>query len=726
MKSSLAITGTVLAVLAVIGMTLLVPQLTFSSAGFLIGMLAALLPLIIHLINRKQARIHKFAAMDFLFKVDRRIARNLKFRHLILLLVRTVLIACIPLALSKPLYQGALSDEGPLAAVLLVDNGSGMGFKAKGKTLFQRARDRAREVLESLNQSSPAALHLAVELRPFRPSLRLSFNRGALRADLARSTLSFKPSALPDAVGRAVTAIARSRQKVRRLYIFTDMAQASWEGVKKALKAAPPGLEVRLIDVAKGLDLANHAVMKVAVEQVEEGGEEYRVRAVLANYGPRPLRKLGVSLEIEGQAAVRGFVDLPAQGRITKDFFVKLESRRPARGRISLEPDNLAGDDVFHFVLLPATRPRVLLINGDPNPVPHLGEVFYLERALDPKRSRLAGVRVDIMSARKLKPSAFEGYAAVFLCNVRQLPAGRLAELHEFVRRGNGLIITAGDNVTPAYYNRAFSGLLPRKLRSLHVDISSKPGHRGLSIAPPARNHPVTAIFSAQSEEGLTAASVWKYFLLQPDISRKLSTILTLENGAPLLLERQVGTGRVLLLTTTVDRAWTDLPIQTAFLPLVHRLINHSVFSLPRHRSQSLQVGEAFRMDLPEGRGLSFRIRKPDGIVFRFDSKDLTGSKALIYGDTDLPGTYSLFREQSGLKAERAHGLFSVNLSRRISDRRRLDIRELNRRAAVNQAPGKGRPAFIKASFKRVALWPFLSIALLLFMLFEALLTRRS
>ena len=45
--------------------------------------------------------------------------------------------------------------------------------------------------------------------------------------------------------------------------------------------------------------------------------------------------------------------------------------------------------------------------------------------------------------------------------------------------------------------------------------------------------------------------------------------VLRYENGAPALVEAEVGRGRVLLLTTTVDREWTDLPIRPGFLPLV-------------------------------------------------------------------------------------------------------------------------------------------------------------
>ena len=70
--------------------------------------------------------------------------------------------------------------------------------------------------------------------------------------------------------------------------------------------------------------------------------------------------------------------------------------------------------------------------------------------------------------------------------------------------------------------------------------------------------------------EGLTAARFFQYLLLEPSAENPgRSVILRYESGAPALVEAEVGRGRVLLLTTTVDREWTDLPIRPGFLPLI-------------------------------------------------------------------------------------------------------------------------------------------------------------
>src|SRR4029079_4524090 len=88
-------------------------------------------------------------------------------------------------------------------------------------------------------------------------------------------------------------------------------------------------------------------------------------------------------------------------------------------------------------------------------------------------------------------------------------------------------------------------------------------------LAPIDRRHPLLAAFPAKGE-GLASARLFQFMLLgpMPDAPGR-RVVLRYESGAPALVEAEVGRGRVLLLTTTIDREWTDLPIRPGFLPLV-------------------------------------------------------------------------------------------------------------------------------------------------------------
>jgi hypothetical protein len=48
--------------------------------------------------------------------------------------------------------------------------------------------------------------------------------------------------------------------------------------------------------------------------------------------------------------------------------------------------------------------------------------------------------------------------------------------------------------------------------------------------------------------------------------------LLSYADGTPALLERRIGSGRVLLWTSTLDLGWTNFPLQSVYMPLMQRI----------------------------------------------------------------------------------------------------------------------------------------------------------
>ena len=70
----------------------------------------------------------------------------------------------------------------------------------------------------------------------------------------------------------------------------------------------------------------------------------------------------------------------------------------------------------------------------------------------------------------------------------------------------------------------------------------------------------------------------------------------------PLLLEKKVGKGRVLLLLGTIDHAWGNLPLQSIFMPVIQRIVTYlgGASSLGGMRKMAM-IGEQVEIELPEG-----------------------------------------------------------------------------------------------------------------------------
>ena len=153
-----------------------------------------------------------------------------------------------------------------------------------------------------------------------------------------------------------------------------------------------------------------------------------------------------------------------------------------------------------------------------------------------------------------------------------------MAALTRYVEAGGGLFISVGDKVDADAWNQATKAVLPQPL-GLKRSAAAPPGARpegetvdlrpAERLAPIDRRHPLLAAFPAKGE-GLASARFFQFMLLAPSPTRPAGGSCSATRAArPPWSKRRLGRGRVLLLTTTVDREWTDLPIRPGFLPLV-------------------------------------------------------------------------------------------------------------------------------------------------------------
>jgi hypothetical protein len=720
-------------------------------------LLAAAIPLAIHLVGRSRARVVAFAAIDFVIRSNRRVARRLRLRRILLLCVRAMAAAAVAMVLAKP-YVEAQTDlpasiGHPQSVVLVLDNSASMGYRLKGERLFDAARRRAREVLDLLGRESQVALVLAAEGeepvgpeggRPSRsgaPVGELSGDRFRLRRALDDVPLSARATDVPAALRRAAQILTHAPHAERRVILFSDVTGASLVGAEPPWPAGGP--ELTVIDASGGAPLPNRAVTRIDVEPaVELGGRGVRVTAEIANWAERPAAKVAVALKVGARTVARGFVDLPANGTASKGFHHTFPEGELFDVTVALDEDALPIDDRRYARVEVRREVRVLLIDGDPRTVRHEDELFYLETALRPGDRTDSQLAVTVATADELAQRRLGDFDVVFLCNVKALSRERVADLEGFVRRGGGLFVSVGDNVDAEAYAATMAPLLPQALRDVRVAAPAA-GARpegeteetggGERLRGVDTRHPMLAVFAGQPE-GLKTARFRRYFLLQPDpraralegdrersLSSGRATVLRFESGAPALIEAPLGQGRLLLFTSTVDRDWDDLPIRPGYLPLMQQAARHLARSPLREPEPGGIVGRPYA--IPLGRGDSrLEVRLPSGQSHLYEPGEVTGRENLVYLDTEEPGFYRVLAAASaaGQLRERPAAEFVINVDPRESDLRHVaPAKAEGRRLAA--ATSRARPGM-----RRVELWHGVALALLLLLFGEALLVRRA
>ncbi|HEY4241558.1 MAG TPA: BatA domain-containing protein [Kofleriaceae bacterium] len=711
----------------------------FLAPLMLVGVIALAVPIAIHLIGRRRARVVKFAALDFLLATKRRTARRFRLRERLLLLVRAIACAAVALALAKPFTscarKGPQVTRGPQAAVLVIDDSFAAGYQIDGRPWIKTASEEARRIVQQLGPEAEIAVVRTSEGADHPTELTRDHLR--LRDQLLALEPTARPADTTRALARAAQLLAASSHARKTVYLISLLAKTGIRPDDPPWGKDGPTLVT--------LDLRPDQLPNLAVTALRADANQGAISrgvafdAEVGNFSDAGQR-VELSLSVADRVVARGTLDLGPGEKKTKPFIAALPtgtraadasvtitgvtSTLPGSPPLAKPAGALAIDDTRYVRATLRDQVRVLLVDGDPRTVRHDDEVFYLEAALRPGDREDSGTAVRVVTPEDLAgfaPHALDDFDVLVLANVPALSAQTAAEVTAWVRAGGGILVAPGDRVDPAAYDKTMLPLLPQSLRDpIDMTWGAAPDERdsrALHLVKWEADHPIFTPFSKDAPE-LTDAKFYEISLLGPTTSTADRQVLArFTNGAAALVEASIGAGRTLLFTSTLDRDWNDLPIHPGFLPLMQQAVRHlarkhAVSSDPDHA-----VGSSVL--LPTGDFKRLEVRGPDGIGAVYEGDRIAGRSSVRFNRTDRPGSYTVIgTDATGATHARDELAFVVNL-----DPRGSDLTEASRALLPTSGTGSlGAPA---DDTRRIELWHALAAALLLLLVAEGILVQR-
>ena len=714
-------------------------NLSFLHPALLWGLAAAAIPLAIHLFYRRRPRSVPFPAIDFVMQARRETERRLKLRRVLLFVARTALLAAAALAIARPRLEApearaAVGPAGPAATAIVLDTSASMAYRLGGRTLLDRAREDALEVLSSLGPDEPATVVVCGgEAVPAADPP--GFDRVALRRMVAEAEQGFAHSDLTSCVTAAVRALgdpAALATARRRLVVATDLTASAWRLDAPApvvpTPAGPQRPEVSLLDAARGEPLGNRWVSSLVAEpEPAAGSHGYRIGVAVNGEGVEAARDVPLTLRVgtgkDERTAVRSLLELPASGTTRKALAHDFAAGGPAVVTVALPTDALPEDDALSLVVDVPRDVKVLVVNGAPSAVRHRDAAYFLEAALAGPASPVRPTVVDAEGFAKARLADFD---VVMILDLRA-PGPKAAELSAFVENGGGLFVAMGDDVDPDRWDAETRGLLPAPLHVVKTAAErGTPGAEGKAarLAEIDWDHPALRVFTGQAREGLESVRAWRYMLLKPGAKDGGARVLArYDDGATALVEARRGRGRVMLYASTLDPEWSDWTIRTSFLPAMQRIAAWLAGALDERRSAPGVVGAPRPLPLPAGFSLAALVG-PDGRERR---------EVAARGDAANPGVPVVTPDRPGLWQVKVRDLstggeridpalaFAAWPDPRESDTRRLEPSELTAwfgGEALARVASDGKPA----GSRQVPLWSWLLLLAVAAFLAEGLL----
>jgi hypothetical protein len=654
---------------------------------FLAGIAAVAVPFYVHLLRRHTTIPHPFSSLMFFERRTQSSIKHRRLRYLLLLSLRTLLLLLLALAFANPFINRTAANMGNEKLLLLVIDNS---FSMRAGT---RLADARREALSVLSTRRPADRAQVMALgSQIQVLTQPSQDAGALRAAVE----SLQPGDSHGNFGelaRSLRSLAESIPTPIELHLFSDMQKSAMPASFSEL-ALPANMSLVLHPVVKSA-VPNWAVESVTVPGQVWDPKKTRVQVVVAGFNT-PAATRTVSLLVNGKTLGAQSVAVPANGRATTEFpsldvpygFTRCEVRIDSA-------DEFPADDTSLFAVERTDPRRALFVyeTGDSrSPV-------YFRAAL--ASAAEAAFTVDTASVTQAAGLPLSKYALVVLSDLISVPASFESDLLKYVQTGGSVWVAAGTSASHSTRIPVFGGNI------LESRNYSRTGDRFLSVGDADPSYPSVAKADRWS-------GVKFYFAVRVDPGdARVAARLT--DQTPLLLEKKIGEGNVLLFTSGLDNLTNDFPLHPIFVPFVEQTARY--LSGTQSRSGARVVDSFLELRSSKEQSVSVEVIDPDG------------HRPLSLKEASSAQTYQLTR--AGFYelqlANGRHDVIGVNADRRESN---LDVIPDDTLSLWRGNPGGGAAQVAAAGqpqeqTKPYSIWWYIMILVLAAAVAESLLANQ-
>jgi Aerotolerance regulator N-terminal/von Willebrand factor type A domain len=507
-------------------------SLSFLSPLFLIGALAAAVPILLHLFHRKTEVVIDFPAVSLLKRAPVQQHRRRRLRELVLLALRVVALLLLALSFARPYFAGAAAPDTIPLTVIAVD--TSMSMSAPGQ--MDRARAAATKAVAAVPASHALALlgfgdSATVVVEP-------TTDRSAITSAIARLEAGATGT-------RFRTALARSSEIIGtregHVVIVSDLQQSGWESNDDGGLPDGVGIDVISVPAAGG---------NLAVTSAERRAR--RIVASIQNFGNTEI-KASVRLFAGGKEIAKTDVTMAARGAADAELLASLTG-----SEAEIRVDDATGyqaDNARKVLLDPSPAIPIAVVVADPT-----GSTggLYVERALT-----VAGdgheFAVDVRDGRevvKWNDADQSRIAAMFVLGTRTLDRKGRDAIRNYLNRGGQVLLAVGPDVDPG----TLADVLGTKLSFDEEPVRTA----GATMIASDSRHPIFRPFLNPSG-ALGDVQVEQHRRLKEEDDR--TVLARFSGGDAALTEQTVGKGRLVLFTSDLDNEWSRFPLNPAFVP---------------------------------------------------------------------------------------------------------------------------------------------------------------
>ena len=546
----------------------------FLNPWLLFGLAAAGIPVIVHLVFQRKARVLLFPSIVFLRQLDKEVVRRRRLEQILVMLLRIAVLVLFTLFIAKPFLSSRLFASGASKAVVIVFDDSYSMHVVEGKSLHEKAKDRVLELVATFDRADRAGF-LSASATAGR-----SLNDGQLTTDHAALVRhvealgrGYGTARLNDAIARALDVLRESKEQNRAIVVVTDLQRRSW--AELSIPDADEDVTLLVVNVAGTTAPVNAAVadLEILTTPDRELSRTFTFRAGLKNFAPAEFAGTFALAPLTGRTIDTGAVTVGATRTVVKSLKFRAEREGWYTGKFVVADDELATDNARFYALNVGRGIKVGIFDPAPTSggVRELDDVFFLEKVLDPLGAKYP---FDVTTFAELKRAALEKLDVAVFPTVPALTSLPHIELKEWVRRGGRVVCFLRKDAD----TRRAVDLFEKEITLGEVEqLLGKIGSDQLGL-----------------ERLLFDVDVFTRTPLAVAEGSPTLVLAAFQDEVPYIVERDVGEGKAVLFASGYDLDSTNIALRHASLPLMYTLLFRIA---PQQAHRSYTVGEALPVE---------------------------------------------------------------------------------------------------------------------------------
>lgn len=611
----------------------------FLNSGFLYYLGFAIIPIIIHILNKQRYKRVNWAAMEFLRLALQKVRRRIQLEELILLIIRTLIIVFLIGAFAKPYLK--LSANLPILTstgkyyILVLDDTLSMNVAVKGISNFQRAKDNLIGFVDFISKNAQNKISLILFKSPIEELVRepiSDFER--VKQIITSISVSKTSGNIKGLFSKVEELVKDEREKTndKEVYFLTDLQKIHWEKViedeefRESIKNIfNNNARLFIIDFGSS-EYHNLTINKLfSNNRVIFKGIENQFFVSVKNNSLKSTEVAKLDVVVDQIKVGDKNITLPPSAVDNSiSFNHTFVEHGPHYIQARLSADDLVEDNTFSYVFNIPEKINILIVNGNPNSFDKSrDDAFYLSRMIN--HCQVYGTSVERQECEKvvsrpyrweiiypdqLESSVLSVYDLVILSNVVTFGERELEKIKNYLQEGGVVVFFLGDKINASWYNNMLSYheippkssdyLLPCKLGE-KKDYAGEGGDVFLRISYIDISHPMIIPYKDQFKKYLTSklvfSGLWEMKCLQSDDYKNVISFRTVlsyndNNSTPLLFESSYGKGAILWFNTTANTYWFTDMLRGISFGLIHKFLEYAISRKSEHFN--VFVGDSF------------------------------------------------------------------------------------------------------------------------------------